>query len=107
MLRGWVIFEMSIKNLIRVALVCASAVALSACERAAARSCSSAQDAALKVSLLADDLNAAEAEGRLDSFRLGELGSRIMDAGSRFGAKGHHQSYCAAIDKIRVEAGLR
>jgi hypothetical protein len=30
-----------------------------------------------------------------------------MEAGSRFGTKGHHQSYCTAIDKIRVEAGLR
>lgn len=94
-------------NLIKVVLVCASAVALSACERAAARSCSSAQDAALKVSLLADDLNAAESEGRIGSFQLGELGSRIIDAGTRFGAKGHHQSYCAAIDRIRVDAGLR
>jgi hypothetical protein len=59
------------------------------------------------VSLLADDLNAAESEGQLGSYRLGELGSRIMEAGSRFGTKGHHQSYCTAIDKIRVEAGLR
>lgn len=72
-----------------------------------ARSCSTAQDAAVKVSILADDLNAAEADGRLSSFRLGEIGARIVDAGSRFGAKGNHQSYCAAIDRIRVEAGLR
>lgn len=72
-----------------------------------ARSCSTAQDAAVKVSILADDLNAAEADGRLSPFRLGEIGARIVDAGSRFGAKGNHQSYCAAIDRIRVEAGLR
>jgi len=95
------------RNLARVALVCAAAVALSACERAVARSCSTAQDAAVKVSVLADDLNAAEADGRLTSYRLGEIGARIVDAGSRFGTKGNHQSYCAAIDKIRVEAGLR
>ncbi|MFN9163276.1 MAG: hypothetical protein ACK6DM_11335 [Alphaproteobacteria bacterium] len=95
------------RNLARIALVCAAAVALSACERAVARSCSTAQDAAVKVSALADDLNAAEADGRLTSYRLGEIGARIVDVGSRYGAKGNHESYCAAIDKIRVEAGLR
>ena len=87
--------------------MCAAAVALSACERAVARSCSTAQDAAVKVSALADDLNAAEADGRLTSYRLGEIGARIVDVGNRYGAKGNHESYCAAIDKIRVEAGLR
>ncbi|MFN9542469.1 MAG: hypothetical protein ACK59B_04670 [Alphaproteobacteria bacterium] len=86
------------RNLARVALVCAAAVALSACERAVARSCSTAQDAAVKVSALADDLNAAEADGRLTSYRLGEIGARIVDVGSRYGAKGNHESYCAAID---------
>jgi hypothetical protein len=94
-------------NLARVFVVCAMAAALAACERASARSCSTAQDAAIKVSLLADDLNAAEAQGNLDAHRLGELGFRIIEAGDQFGAKGHHQSYCTAIDRIRVDAGLR
>ncbi len=61
----------------------------------------------MKVSLLADDLNAAHAQGQLDSYRLGDIGFRIIEAGNRFGAQGHHGSYCAAIDRIRVDAGLR
>jgi hypothetical protein len=97
----------SLQSLCKVAAVCIAAVALSACERSVAGSCTSAQDAAIKVSVLSDDLLAAESAGSIDAYRLGEFGAKILDAGTRFGAKGNHQSYCTAIDKIRREAGLR
>lgn len=94
------------RHILRFGLMCVVAVALSACERSDAGACTSARDAAVKVSILADDLNAAEASGQIDSYRLGELGAKIIAAGDRFGAKGNHQSYCTAVDKIRVEAEL-
>jgi hypothetical protein len=97
----------SLQNLTKACVALSCVLILSACERAAARSCSTAQDAALKVSLLADDLNAAEAAGNLAPHRLADLGFQVVEAGDRYGSKGHHQSYCAAIDRIRVEAGLR
>jgi hypothetical protein len=104
----WVVSRMStIESLCKAAFVCVAAIALTACERSVAGSCTSAQDAAVKVSVLSDDLLAAEAAGNLDAYRLGEVGAKILDAGSRFGAKGNHQSYCLAIEKIRSEAGLR
>jgi len=104
----WVVSRMSTtESLCKAAFVCVAAIALTACERSVAGSCTTAQDAAVKVSILSDDLLAAEAEGNLDAYRLGEVGAKILDAGSRFGAKGNHQSYCSAIEKIRSEAGLR
>ena len=97
----------SLQNLMKVCVAIVCAGFLASCERAAARSCSTAQDAALKVSLLADDLNAAEAAGKLAPHELAELGLQIVAAGDSFGSKGHHQSYCTAVDRIRVESGLR
>lgn len=97
----------SFESLSKVAFVCVAAIALGACERSVAGACTSAQDAAVKVSVLSDDLLAAEATGNIDAFRLGEIGAKILNAGTRFGAKGNHQSYCSAVEKIRSDAGLR
>lgn len=97
----------SLGTLVRLAFVCALAVVAAGCERSVAGACTNAQDAALKVSILADDLNAANTEGRLDASRVGELGARILEAGTRFGATGNNQSYCTAIEKIRAEAFAR
>ncbi|MEQ1754560.1 MAG: hypothetical protein ABL973_10555 [Micropepsaceae bacterium] len=92
------------RPVITFAVVCAAAMGLSACERSVAGACTGAQDAALKVSILADDLNSAQIAGTLGAAQVGDLGARILDAGARFGSKGNHQSYCTAIDKIRSEA---
>ena len=91
------------RPVITFAVVCTAALGLSACERSVAGACTSAQDAAIKVSILADDLNSAQVAGAIDAARVGDLGARILDAGTKFGAKGNHQSYCTAIDKIRSE----
>jgi hypothetical protein len=97
----------SLGNLVRVVFVCAAAVVAAGCERSVAGACTNAQDAAVKVATLADDLNAANSEGKLDATRIGDIGARIMEAGSRFGATGNHQSYCTAIEKIRSDAFIR
>ena len=93
--------------LLRLAFVCTLAVVATGCERSVAGACTNAQDAALKVAVLADDLNAASATGQLDAARIGDLGARIMEAGTRFGSTGNHQSYCTAIEKIRSDAFIR
>jgi hypothetical protein len=92
---------------LRFAFVCTLAVVATGCERSVAGACTNAQDAALKVAVLADDLNDASSAGRLDAARIGDLGARIMEAGTRFGATGNHQSYCTAIEKIRSDAFIR
>ena len=92
---------------LRLAFVCAAAVVATGCERSVAGACTNAQDAAMKVTSLADDLNAANTAGTLDATKVGEIGARIMEAGTRFGANGNHQSYCTAIEKIRSEAFIR
>jgi hypothetical protein len=93
--------------LLRLAFVCTLAVVATGCERSVAGACTNAQDAALKVAVLADDLNAANTAGNLDAARIGEIGARIMEAGTRFGSTGNHQSYCTAIEKIRSDAFIR
>lgn len=61
----------------------------------------------MKVSILADDLNSAQIDGKLGAAQVGALGAKMLDAGAKFGARGNHQSYCTAIDKIRSEAFIR
>jgi hypothetical protein len=97
----------SLSTLVRLAFVCAAAVVATGCERSVAGACTNAQDAASRVAVLADDLNAASSAGKLDAARVGDLGARIMEAGTRFGASGNNQSYCTAIEKIRSEAFIR
>lgn len=97
----------SSRSVISVAFACSAALVLSACERSVAGACTSAEDAALKVSSLADELTQAQSRGELDAFRVGDLGARILEAGAKFGSKGNHQSYCTAIEKIRSDALLR
>ena len=97
----------SSRLVITLAFACAATLVLSACERSVAGACTSAEDAALKVSTLADELTQAQAKGGLDAFRVGELGAKILEAGAKFGSKGNHQSYCSAVEKIRSDAQLR
>lgn len=93
----------SFSNMVRFALVCTLSVAASACERSVAGACTSAQDAAMQVSRLSDELDAAHRAGVLDASRMGELGASVLAAGSTFGAAGNNQSYCTAIEKIRSQ----
>ncbi len=81
-------------------------IALAACDGSAAGSCSTAQDAAFKVTMLTDDLKAAQGTGKIETTKAGEIGAQIMGAGSKFGSGKDHRSYCEALDKIRREAGL-
>jgi len=82
-------------------------IALAACDGSAAGSCSTAQDAAVKVTVLTDDLKKAQGAGKIETMTAGDIGAQIMDAGSKFGSGTAHRSYCEALDKIRKGAGLQ
>lgn len=88
-------------------MVITASLGLSACERSVAGSCSTAQDAAMKLTLLTDELTTAQLSGRLATVRVGDLGARILEAGAKFSMKGNHQAYCTALEKIRSEAQFR
>lgn len=82
-------------------------LALTACEGSAAGgSCSSVQDVATKLTALTDDLERARGEGKFDTAAAGEIAGKIVDAGAKYGAENDHRSYCAALDRIRKDAGL-
>lgn len=81
-------------------------LALAACDGSAAGSCSSREDAALKVTILTDDLKAAQSLGKIDAAAAGDIGVQIIDAGVKFAGRKNHSAYCDALDKIRRRAGL-
>lgn len=87
--------------------VITAAVGLTACERSVAGSCSTAQDAASKLTILTDELTTAQLSDRLEMIRVGDLGARILEAGTKFSLNGNHQAYCTALEKIRSEAQFR
>ena len=89
-----------------LAAVALSAMALAACDGSQAGSCSTARDAAYKVTALTDDLKLAESTGKVDTAKAGEIGSLILGAGVKFGAGKTHHAYCEALDKIRKDSGL-
>lgn len=81
-------------------------IALAGCDGSAAGSCSTAQDAAHKVTVLTDDLKTAQGAGKIETMKAGEIGAQIMGAGTKFGSGKDHRSYCNALDRIRKDAGL-
>ena len=89
-----------------LAVVC-GALFLGACEGSAARGgCATTEDVGVKITVLTDDLKKAEAAGKIDAARAGDIAAHIMDAGAKFGAGNKHRAYCEALDRIRKDAGL-
>jgi len=94
------------KRLVTAAGIIGLGLFLAACDGSAAGSCSSAQNAAARVTLLTDDLKNAQSAGKVDAMEAGRIAAQIMAAGSEYGVEKDHRSYCAALDKIRMAAGL-
>jgi hypothetical protein len=80
------------------------ALGLAGCEGAARDACSTAADVAVKITALTDDLNKAQASGKIDTLTAGDIAAQMMEAGSAHGAD--HRAYCRALDKIRQDAKL-
>jgi hypothetical protein len=81
-------------------------LALTACGDVTGGGCSSGEDVAAKVTSLTEDLKKAQDAGKLDAAQAGDIGARIMSAGTKFGAEKNHRAYCQALDDIRKSAGL-
>ena len=77
---------------------------LAGCEGAARNACSSAEDVAVKLTALTDDLNKAQASGKIDTAAAGDIAAQIMEAGTTHGTD--HRSFCRALDKIRQDTKL-
>jgi hypothetical protein len=85
-------------------LVGGLALGVAGCEGAARNACSTATDVAVKVTALTDDLNKAQASGKIDTLTAGDIAGEIMEAGGTHAAD--HRAYCRALDKIRQDAKL-
>lgn len=77
---------------------------LAGCEGAARTACANAEDVAVKMTALTDDLNKAQASGKIDALTAGGIAAKIMDAGARH--RSDHRAYCRALDEIRQDAKL-
>lgn len=87
------------------ALLVGLSIGLAACEGSAHGACASAEDVAQKITALTDDLNKAQAQGKIDAMTAGDIAARIMQAGAKHAAGDHH-AYCSALDKVRQDSGL-
>lgn len=68
--------------------------------------CSSRSDVNPAGSKLTDDIQKAEAAGKLDRTRAAEAMGRVMSAAQTYETKRDVAAFCAEIAKIRKDAGL-
>ncbi len=94
------------KRLLIVTGITCLGLVVVACSGSAAGSCASAEDAAAKVTALADDLKRAQDSGKLNTVQAGEIGAQMLNAGVKYGSEKNHRSYCEAMENIRKSAGL-
>jgi hypothetical protein len=80
--------------------------ALVACDASSSNSCSSREELAQLAAALGDDLQSAEASGKIDRTKAAEAMGRMLTAGQTFETKRDRRAYCAALDKIRKDSGL-
>ena len=94
---------MHIRSTVGVLLM---ALALGACSASSGDSCSSKEDVAQMSTALGDDLQKAEASGKIDRSKTAEAMGRMLTAGQTFAANRDRRAYCAALAKIRQDTGL-
>jgi hypothetical protein len=81
-------------------------LALAACSASSGDSCSSKEDVGNMSFALGDDLQKAEADGKIDRAKTAEAMGRILAAGQTFATNRDRRAYCAALAKIRKDVGL-
>jgi len=69
-------------------------------------SCSSASDVNPAGASLTDDIQKAEAAGKLDRARAAEAMGRVMGAAQTYETKRDVKAFCAEIAKIRKDTGV-
>jgi hypothetical protein len=94
---------MHIRSIVGAMLI---SLTLAACSASSGDSCSSKEDVAQMSSALGDDLQKAEANGKLDRSKTAEAMGRMLTAGQTFAANRDRRAYCAALAKIRQDTGL-
>lgn len=81
-------------------------LALAACGSSSSGSCASADDVNATVSALTEDLQKAEADGKLDRAKAAEGMSRMLTAGQAYATSHDHRAFCTELVKIRRDSGL-
>jgi len=83
------------------------AVALAACDGSAAGgACADVKGVGAKITAMTDDLKKAQASGKIDAARAGDIGGQILAAGVKFAGAGRTHDYCMALDRIRKDSGF-
>ena len=88
------------------ALALMMSLVLAACGSSSSGSCSSAEEVNTAGSALTDDLQKAEASGKLDRAKAAEGMSRMLTAGQAYATSHDYRAFCAELAKIRRDYGL-
>jgi hypothetical protein len=94
------------KFIVTAALIAGLGLTLTACTESVAGSCSTGEDVAAKITRLTDDLKKAQASGKIDAIKAGEIGAEMLEAGAKFGSERDQHDYCDALDKIRKSSSF-
>jgi len=87
------------------AVVLAVSSALASCGSSSG-SCAGAADVNPAVAALTDDLQKAEADGRVDRTKAAEGMSHMLAAGQAYASSRDYRAFCSELAKIRRDSGL-
>jgi hypothetical protein len=81
-------------------------LALTGCGASLSTSCSSSADVNPAGAALTDDIQKAEAAGKIDRGKAAEAMARVMNAGQAYEKSHDVGAFCSEIGKIRKAAGV-
>jgi hypothetical protein len=81
-------------------------LSLAACDSPLATGCSSGSDVNPAGATLTDDIQKAEAAGKIDRGKAADAMARVMNAAQSYEKTHDVRSFCAEIGKIRKDSGV-
>ena len=81
-------------------------LSLTACDSPLSGSCSSASDVNPSGAALTDDIQKAEAAGKIDRAKAADAMGRVMSAAQAYEQAHDVKAFCSEISKIRKDTGL-
>ncbi len=89
-----------------MAIALTLSLALAACGSSSTGSCASAADVNPAVAALTDELQKAEADGKIDRVKAAEGMARMLTAGQSYTSSQDYRTFCSELAKIRRDSGL-
>ncbi|MBI1210738.1 MAG: hypothetical protein GC190_04700 [Alphaproteobacteria bacterium] len=90
----------------QIALALLASLSLTGCGSSISKGCSSASDVNPAGAALTDDIQKAEASGKLDRGKAAEAMARVMNAAQTYEQSHDVGAFCTEIAKIRKDSGV-